>query len=232
MREAEGAGSPEGSQHRREGAVERRRVRGDPVRVRQILSNFLSNALKFTGQGSVRVHVDRQPDERIRFEVEDTGPGIDEQAQANLFQPFTQADTSTTRRYGGTGLGLSICRELARLMGGEVGLASRPGLGSRFWARLPLPSIEDDVPASMSGAPERDTAPLRGLDVLMVEDNPVNMMIAVALLHQWGVRVAEAANGAAGRRRARGARILSSPDEFRQALRCAGCDADRRNPRG
>jgi PAS domain S-box-containing protein len=172
-----------------------RRVRGDPVRVRQILSNFLSNALKFTEVGSVRVAVTRLADGRIAFEVEDTGPGIDEDAQARLFEPFTQADASTTRRYGGTGLGLSICRELARLMGGEVGLASRVGQGSRFWARLPLPTVDNDAPMSVFGPLEQQDNPLDGLEVLMAEDNPVNMMIAVALLQQWGVRVAEACNG-------------------------------------
>ncbi len=172
-----------------------RRVRGDPVRVRQILSNFLSNALKFTEVGSVRVSVTRQADARIAFEVEDSGPGIDEAVQARLFEPFTQADASTTRRYGGTGLGLSICRELARLMGGEVGLASRVGQGSRFWARLPLPAVDDDAPMSVFGPLEQPGNPLEGLEVLMAEDNPVNMMIAVALLQQWGVRVAEASNG-------------------------------------
>ncbi|MFY9509563.1 MAG: PAS domain S-box protein, partial [Rubrivivax sp.] len=113
-------------------------VLGDTLRVRQILSNYLSNALKFTAAGSVRLRVQRHG-ERIHFEVQDTGPGIDRATQARLFRPFTQADQSTTRRYGGTGLGLSICRELARLMGGEVGVSSEPGTGSRFWAELPLP---------------------------------------------------------------------------------------------
>jgi signal transduction histidine kinase/ActR/RegA family two-component response regulator len=173
-----------------------RRVRGDPVRVRQILSNFLSNALKFTEVGSVRVVAMVAPGGSIRFDVEDTGTGIDPQTQARLFQPFTQGDDSTTRRYGGTGLGLSICREVARLMGGEVGVASRLGEGSRFWARLPLKAVDDEAPMSVFGELSDDTQVLQGLEVLMVEDNPVNMMIAVALLQQWGVRVTEASNGA------------------------------------
>jgi len=173
-----------------------RRVRGDPVRVRQILSNFLSNALKFTEVGAVRLIALVARDRSIRFEVEDTGPGIDAQTQARLFEPFTQGDDSTTRRYGGTGLGLSICRELARLMGGEVGVASRPGLGSRFWAQLPLTAVEGDAAMSVFGSIEPQSDALEGLEVLMAEDNPVNMMIAVALLQQWGVRVTEAANGA------------------------------------
>jgi PAS domain S-box-containing protein len=173
-----------------------RRVRGDALRVRQILSNFLSNALKFTEAGSVRVRVHAAAGERIRFEVEDTGPGIPQAVQARLFMPFTQADDSTTRRYGGTGLGLSICRELAHLMGGEVGLSSQPGRGSRFWAELPLPAGDEVAPHSAFAALEPQSSPLVGLSLLIVEDNPVNMMIAVALLEQWGVEVTEASNGA------------------------------------
>jgi CheY-like chemotaxis protein len=132
----------------------------------------------------------------VRFEVEDSGPGIAAEVQARLFEPFTQADDSTTRRYGGTGLGLSICRELAQLMGGTVGLSSVPGRGSRFWAELPLPRGNEQAPASDLAALAEADAPLAGLAVLVVEDNPVNMMIAVALLQQWGIVPAEAANGA------------------------------------
>jgi PAS domain S-box-containing protein len=172
-----------------------RRVRGDALRVRQILSNFLSNALKFTEAGHVRVHVAPTEGQRVRFEVEDSGPGIAPEVQARLFQPFTQADASTTRRYGGTGLGLSICRELAQLMGGTVGVASAPGRGSRFWAELPLPAGREEAPASAFGTLAEADAALAGLSVLVVEDNPVNMMIAVALLQQWGVEAVEAVNG-------------------------------------
>jgi PAS domain S-box-containing protein len=173
-----------------------RRVRGDALRVRQILSNFLSNALKFTEAGHVRVHVAAAGGDRVRFEVEDSGPGIAPEVQPRLFEPFTQADASTTRRYGGTGLGLSICRELAHLMGGSVGLASRVGHGSRFWAELPLPSGSEQAPVSGWGGLHDALGPLAGRSVLVVEDNPVNMMIAVALLQQWGVEVSEAGNGA------------------------------------
>jgi PAS domain S-box-containing protein len=174
-----------------------RRVRGDPARLRQILSNFLSNALKFTATGFVRVNVtalDRAP--LIRFEVEDSGPGIAPEVQARLFEPFTQGDVSTTRRYGGTGLGLSICRELAQLMGGDVGVASEPGRGSRFWAELPLAASEEDAPSSAFAPLEDSLRALVGLDVLVVEDNPVNMMIAGTFLRQWGVLVTEAVHGA------------------------------------
>ncbi|MCH7343513.1 PAS domain S-box protein [Pelomonas sp. CA6] len=171
-------------------------VLGDPVRTRQILSNYLSNALKFTEQGSVTVSVTRiaQPDEpRLRIEVRDTGPGIAQALHERLFQPFTQADESTTRRYGGTGLGLSICRELATLMGGRVGVISEPGQGATFWAELPLAEAPPGYGAPRE--PAREPPQLKGRRVLMVEDNPVNMMIAVALLEQWGVEVSQASDG-------------------------------------
>ena len=169
-------------------------VQGDPVRVRQILSNYLGNALKFTQSGCIRLNAQRVSERHLRFEVLDTGPGIDEETQALLFHPFTQADNSTTRRVGGTGLGLSICRQLAEMMGGEVGLASVPGQGSCFWADLPLP--EGDRDDLDSGASGYGIDPILGSRVLMVEDNAVNMMIAVALLEQWGIEVAQAADGA------------------------------------
>jgi PAS domain S-box-containing protein len=166
-------------------------VRGDALRVRQIVSNFVSNALKFTEYGGVDLSAVRVDEQTVRIAVRDSGPGIDDATQARLFRPFTQADDSTTRRFGGTGLGLSICRELAILMGGQVGVDSAAGRGSVFWAQLPMPATV--------GAPEssNDVLPdLGGVHVLLVEDNPVNMMIAVALLEQWGVRVEQAADGA------------------------------------
>jgi PAS domain S-box-containing protein len=172
-----------------------RRVHGDALRVRQILSNFLSNALKFTESGTVRLNVSRAQNRRIRFEVEDTGPGIAAEVQQRLFEPFMQADNSTTRRYGGTGLGLAICRRLAHLMGGEVGLVSAPGQGSRFWAELPLALRDDEVVKSTPADLPGQGSPLAGRSVLLVEDNPVNRMIAVALLQQWGVDVSEASHG-------------------------------------
>jgi len=168
-------------------------VLGDPVRVRQILANFVTNALKFTEQGRVRIHASKTPAGPVRLAVSDTGPGIAADTQERLFLPFSQADDSTTRRYGGTGLGLSICRELAHLMGGEVGLQSVPGAGSTFWAELPLQ--EADPADSEHGAFDPHVDRLRGARVLMVEDNPVNMMIAVAMLEQWGIEVTQATDG-------------------------------------
>jgi PAS domain S-box-containing protein len=172
-----------------------RRVLGDPVRVRQVLTNFLNNALKFTDRGGVRLNVNCLDDERLRFEVQDSGPGISNAVKERLFKPFSQADVSTTRRFGGTGLGLSICRELAHLMQGEVGVDSEPGRGSLFWAELPLPGTGEASLQSAFGNLESEGSPLTGMQVLVVEDNPVNMMIAAALLEQWGVRVTQAANG-------------------------------------
>ena len=168
-------------------------VRGDPLRVRQILSNFITNALKFTEHGSVEVRATMTHDGALRISVTDTGVGIGAETQARLFTPFMQADTSTTRRYGGTGLGLSICRELVLLMGGRLGVESRLGEGSCFWAELPLPETERGEPA-----PDTDwgrAEPFDGVRVLVVEDNPVNMMIVVAMLEQWGIEVVQAVDG-------------------------------------
>jgi PAS domain S-box-containing protein len=167
-------------------------VRGDPLRVRQILTNFVANAIKFTERGSVRIEAGVR-NGQIRLAVHDTGPGIDEATQKRLFTPFSQADDSITRRYGGTGLGLSICRELAALMDGSVGVNSAPGYGSTFWADLPLPEAAPPSPAAHGDA----LAPLQGGRVLIAEDNPVNMLIAVAMLEQWGLDVTQASDGAA-----------------------------------
>ena len=173
-------------------------VSGDPLRVRQIISNYLNNALKFTAQGQVSLWARREPDgDQVRVEVSDTGPGIDATTRERLFEPFTQADQSTTRRFGGTGLGLSICRQLAGLMGGSVGVRSEVGVGSTFWARLPLPRAAQ--PQASGAAWVAGTlggeSPLQGARVLMVEDNPVNMLIAVAMLERWGVQVTQAQDG-------------------------------------
>ncbi|HEV7575463.1 MAG TPA: PAS domain S-box protein [Caldimonas sp.] len=168
------------------------RVRGDPVRVRQILGNFITNAVKFTAGGTVRIEA--APSEAgVRLAVVDSGTGIDAAHLDQLFQPFSQGDASTTRRFGGTGLGLSICRQLARLMGGEVGVASSVGVGSTFWAELPLAPAEAGSDGDDAEAVE--TERLRAARVLLVEDNPVNMMIAAATLAQWGIDVEEARDG-------------------------------------
>jgi PAS domain S-box-containing protein len=168
-------------------------VTGDPVRVRQILSNFVSNAIKFTSAGAIRIQAICEGADDVRLQVVDSGVGIDAATQRRLFEPFSQADTSTTRRHGGTGLGLSICRELAHLMGGEVGVRSRAGRGSTFWARLPLRST--GLAAETPSSEAEDLEQLHGTRVLLVEDNPVNMLIAAATLEQWGVEVVQAQDG-------------------------------------
>jgi PAS domain S-box-containing protein len=168
------------------------RVLGDPVRLRQILSNYLSNALKFTQRGTITLSVRRAGPARVRLAVQDSGIGVPSALRGQLFQPFVQADGSTTRRFGGTGLGLSICRQLAELMDGTVGVDSDGATGSCFWLELPLPAV--------SGAAARPPAPvpargLAGLCVLVAEDNAVNMLIIVALLRRLGAEVVEAENG-------------------------------------
>ena len=168
------------------------RVLGDPVRLRQILSNYLSNALKFTQRGTITLRVSAGATPLVRLAVQDTGIGVPPALRDQLFQPFVQADGSTTRRFGGTGLGLSICRQLAELMDGRVGVDSDGQTGSCFWLELPLPAVTG--PAARQPAPVPAQA-LAGLRVLVAEDNAVNMLIIGALLRRLGVEVIEAENG-------------------------------------
>ncbi|WP_261998089.1 ATP-binding protein [Stenotrophomonas sp. Ste96] len=126
-------------------------VRGDPVRLRQVLSNLLVNAIKFTERGQIRLRVQRQGEtnaqHQLRFEIADSGIGIDDALQARLFQSFSQADASTTRLYGGTGLGLAICKRIIDLMHGRIGVHSTPGRGATFWFEIPLLKVIGDLPA-------------------------------------------------------------------------------------
>ncbi|MFM8609011.1 MAG: ATP-binding protein [Burkholderiaceae bacterium] len=163
-----------------------RRVNGDPTRLRQVLGNYLSNALKYTFKGQITLVAQPVVPGRLRFEVRDTGLGIPPEVQARLFAAYTQADASTARKFGGTGLGLSICRELAQLMGGAVGVSSTPGEGSCFWVELPLPAVT----ASTAGAqaPEAPRA-LHGMHVLLADDNEINLMIARRVLEREGATV-------------------------------------------
>jgi len=134
-------------------------VRGDPVRLRQVLSNLLANAIKFTAQGQVQVRVSRLGEgpahHQLRWEVHDTGIGIEPEQQQRLFQSFSQADASTTRVYGGSGLGLAICRRIIELMRGRIGVDSVPGRGSTFWFEIPLLKIPGDLAAHRAAAVQR-----------------------------------------------------------------------------
>jgi two-component system sensor histidine kinase/response regulator len=179
-------------------------LHGDPLRIGQILLNYLSNAVKFTEHGSISVAVslinEDADDLDVRFAVSDTGIGIAPEHQARLFNAFEQADNSTTRRFGGTGLGLAIARRLARLMGGATGLSSQPGEGSTFWftARLqagdatamPTPDLLSGDEAGHLLASQHAHARL-----LLVEDNPINQEVAIDLLRSVGLRVDLAVDG-------------------------------------
>ncbi len=176
------------------GAGVPRWVNGDPMRLRQIVANYLSNALKLTERGAIEVRALRRADGGTRIEVSDNGPGIAPALQTRLFHPFSQADASTTRRYGGTGLGLSICRQLAVLMGGGVGMLSTPGEGSRFWADLPLRASSAPPVAQATRFAPVDA--LAGARILLVEDHPVNTLVAEATLAHWGAQVVTTGNGA------------------------------------
>jgi signal transduction histidine kinase/ActR/RegA family two-component response regulator/HPt (histidine-containing phosphotransfer) domain-containing protein len=158
--------------------------RGDPTRLRQVLLNLVGNAIKFTETGSVSVRVMPAGVERARFEVTDTGIGIEEIELTRLFERFNQADSSTTRRYGGTGLGLAICRELVTLMSGEIGVTSRPGAGSTFWFELPLAIADTELARPADVPPAAPVNEQRKLRILVAEDNAINQRFMLALLRR------------------------------------------------
>jgi len=179
------------------------RLRGDPRRLRQILTNLLGNAIKFTPTGEVALRVTREAESaagvRLRFAVRDTGIGIPSDKLDRLFQKFSQVDASVTRQYGGSGLGLVICRQLAEMMGGTVGVTSTVGRGSEFWftANLARPAAPAVEPA-LGG--EAESADIRRGRVLLVEDNEFNRQVAVNLLRGMGLQVDTAVDGPAALR--------------------------------
>ncbi|MEQ8496067.1 MAG: ATP-binding protein, partial [Gammaproteobacteria bacterium] len=179
-------------------------IKTDSMRLRQALFNYLSNAVKFTDRGSIVLRVACEAlangDCRLRFEVEDTGRGISEDDQGRLFQRFHQVDSSDTRSFGGSGLGLAITRELARLMGGEVGVKSAPGVGSLFWLTiLAKPGTQAPLRAEQSTteAEERLRQLHTGRRILVAEDDPISEMLIEELLTSVGLNVDIVGNGQA-----------------------------------
>lgn len=176
-------------------------VRGDPTRLRQVLTNLLSNAIKFTDRGRVTLRILRNGEDRLhhplRFEVVDTGIGIAAQKVSLLFTAFSQADASTTRMYGGTGLGLVICKRIVTLMGGRIGVDSTPGQGSRFWFEIPLLKAVGDLPAAR--------VDLSGARLLLMTPEAALRERLTATMQGWGVRLSYA----------------TSPPEALQILRSA-----------
>jgi signal transduction histidine kinase/CheY-like chemotaxis protein len=167
------------------------RRRGDSVRLRQVMANLVSNAVKFTERGRIDVTVNGDGDE-VSFTVSDTGIGITPEARRRLFDKFSQADESTTRRYGGTGLGLAICRELVEMMGGAIAVDSTPRVGSRFAFSLRMPAADSGA----ASEPAPANLPAKRLNVLAAEDNRVNQIVLRTLLDQIGLDVTMVDNGA------------------------------------
>ncbi len=180
------------------------RLLGDPSRLRQILLNLVSNAIKFTDKGKVTLHIDclsgDEASQRLRFSVVDTGIGIAPDKRQYVFDAFSQADDSYSRRHGGSGLGLAISSRLAELMGGRIELDSAPGEGSRFRFEITLPVVEGRSrdSSTVPSASGEDAVAALGLRVLLVEDNPVNRLVAEEMLLALGCSHITASNGREG----------------------------------
>ncbi len=190
------------------------KLRGDPGRLRQVLTNLIGNAIKFTERGEVVVHVKAKRVSRrsvaVRVSVTDTGPGISEEARAALFKPFRQGDASTTRKYGGTGLGLAISRRLVEAMGGRLDVETAEGSGSTFWFDVSLARQETTSSAHMRSSEHR----LAGHRVLVVDDNTTNRKWLRTLLRSWQCRVDEAEGAHTALRRLREAKAAAAPLSF------------------
>jgi CheY-like chemotaxis protein len=189
-----------------------RAVRGDPVRLGQILINLVGNAIKFTERGTIELRVASSESRGetlsarhsqlaapnpplVTFAVADTGIGIPPEVRSRLFEPFTQADGSTSRRFGGTGLGLAIARRLVEQMGGEIGVESEEGVGSTFWFAVPLAEQGVEIPAPtwdkptvsmVPPPPDAGPSPASGQRILLAEDNPVSQLVAARMLRRLG----------------------------------------------
>ena len=201
------------------------RVVTDPLRLRQILLNLIANAVKFTENGSVEVSVQREG-ERLAIAVEDSGIGIDPARLEQIFDPFTQEEASTTRRFGGTGLGLSISRQLAELLGGTLSVDSMPGVGSRFTLRIPLEEIPVEHEDANRKASDAPSVQMRsGARVLLAEDHDVNRMLVTAMLDQLGQQVQVAHDGLEAVSMALDAAESDSPfDLVLMDVQMPGCD--------
>ncbi len=184
---------------------------GDPGRIRQVITNLVNNAIKFTHEGevSIRVSLSNELNDRVllRFEIKDSGIGMSEAERQKLFKPFVQADTSTTRKYGGTGLGLSISKKLVELMGGKIGVFSEQGQGSTFWFTLNLTKQKNQA------SNKHDIIPgdIRAVRILAVDDNESNRKVLKAMLKNWGCRFDLAEDGKSALERMYGAAFSNDP---------------------
>jgi PAS domain S-box-containing protein len=173
-------------------------AKGDPYRLRQVLVNLISNAIKFTEQGAITITIDASQRSGthlpVTFSVADTGIGISAENLSQVFSSFQQANSSVPRLYGGTGLGLTICKNLVELQGGEIGVRSEPGQGSCFYFTIPY-TASNEQPAKEQHPVIQQPDLLRGLNILFAEDNAVNQLIGVSMLSQWQVKVDMAQNG-------------------------------------
>jgi two-component system, sensor histidine kinase and response regulator len=191
-------------------------LRGDPGRLRQVLTNLAGNAVKFTERGEVNIHVSLEAEDEsastVRFHVQDTGVGVPPERIDDLFEPFTQADVSTTRRFGGTGLGLSIAKGLVQAMGGRIGAESEEGAGSTFW----FTTVFAKGDPGSAVAEEQDVAEIAESRVLSVDDNETNRRVLAGMLESWGCRHTEV--GSAGEALPALRKAVADADPFRVAV--------------